>query len=43
MLLVLLIYMGAFLLFPIATTPFILFPLAYRFKYSKVFQILWVL
>ena len=43
MLLVLLIYMGAFLLFPIATTPFILFPLAYRFKYSKVFQILFVL
>ena len=43
MLLVLLIYVGAFLLFPIATTPFILFPLAYRFKYSKVFQILFVL
>ena len=43
MLLVLLIYMGAFLLFPIATTPFILFPLVYRFKYSKVFQILFVL
>lgn len=43
MLLVLLIYMGAFLLFPIATTPFILFPLVCRFKYSKVFQILFVL
>lgn len=40
MFLVLVIFFGIFLLFPIITTPFLLIPVVYRFKYSKYY--LWL-
>ena len=40
MFLVLVIFFGIFLLFPITTTPFLLIPVVYRFKYSKYY--LWL-
>ena len=43
MLLVLLIYIGVFLILPIITTPFILFPLIFRNKYEKIFHFLFIL
>ena len=43
MFLILSVYIGLFFLYPIITTPLILIPLTYRFKYSKIFLILFVL
>lgn len=42
MFLVLAIFFGIFLLFPIITTPFLLIPVVYRFKYSKYYLWLFV-
>ena len=42
MFLVLVIFFGIFLLFPIITTPFLLIPVVYRFKYSKYYLWLFV-
>ena len=43
MLLILLIYIGMFSIFPIITTPFILFPIIFRTKYTKIFHFLFIL
>ena len=43
MFLILSVYIGLFFLYPIITTPLILIPLTHRFKYSKIFLILFVL
>ena len=43
MFLILSVYIGLFFLYPIITTPLIMIPLTYRFKYSKIFLILFVL
>lgn len=36
-------FIGAFLLFPLITTPFLLIPMMYRFKYSKYYLLLFIL
>lgn len=43
MFLILSVYIGLFFIYPIITTPLILIPLTHRFKYSKIFLILFVL
>lgn len=43
MFLVFLMFFGVFLLFPIITTPFLLIPIVYRFRYSRYYLILFVI
>lgn len=43
MFLVFLLFFGVFLLFPIITTPFLLIPIVYRFRYSRYYLMLFVI
>ena len=43
MFLVFLMFFGVFLLFPIITTPFLLIPIVYRFRYSRYYLMLFVI
>ena len=43
MFLVFLMFFGVFILFPIITTPFLLIPIVYRFRYSRYYLMLFVI